>query len=415
MRLLHTSDWHLGRAFHGVGLGEAHALYLDHVVEVCAAEGVDALLIAGDVYDRAIPSPDSVELLSDAIARVRAAGTQVVISAGNHDSARRLSFGARVMESAGVHIRTGVEDLARPVVVRGTPIYPLPYLDPMSSSVLDGLGVTTRSHAAVLGAAVDRVRADMAERGPGVLAAHCFATGAVASDSERDITCGGVAAVPADLFAGFGYVALGHLHRPQEVAPGIRYSGSPVPMSFSEAGQRKVSLLVDLPDGGAAARVTSARVTAVRDAAARVTAVEAPLQRPLAVVRGDLEELLVAEEHRGAEGSYVQAVLTDPLPPRAPMERLRARFPHTLSVQFDPQGAPVPVARRARAVRGRSPLEVCRDFVADIRHGHPASAAESALLTEAVEGSRTLRAERRDEGQTASRGPVPPTRSEGVA
>ena len=130
MRLLHTSDWHLGRSFHGAGLLGAQSRFLDHLVDVVRAERIDAVLVAGDVYDRALPAPDSVGLLSDALLRLVDAGAQVVISSGNHDSATRLGFGSGLLARAGVHLRTSVDQLGIPVVIGDVAIHPIPYLEP---------------------------------------------------------------------------------------------------------------------------------------------------------------------------------------------------------------------------------------------------------------------------------------------
>ena len=134
MRLLHTSDWHLGRAFHGVDLLAAQARYLDHLVEVVRSERVDVVVVAGDVHDRALPPVDAVRLLDDALDRLLDAGTQVVVSSGNHDSPQRLGFGARRAERAGLHVRTRVADLDRPVLLGDrhgeVAVYALPYLEP---------------------------------------------------------------------------------------------------------------------------------------------------------------------------------------------------------------------------------------------------------------------------------------------
>ena len=245
VRLIHTSDWHLGRAFHQVGLLDAQAAYLDHLVDVVRTERVDAVLVSGDVYDRAMPSPETVELLSQSLLRLVDAGAQVVVSSGNHDSAIRLGFASGLLERAGLHLRTSVADVGRPVLLGDTAVHPLPYLEPALAA--DALGATERTHAGVLRAAMTRVRADAEQRGGRtVVMAHAFVTGGVTSESERDISVGGVSAVPPEVFAGVDYTALGHLHGRQEVAPGVRYSGSPVAMSFSEWTHRKGSLLVDL-------------------------------------------------------------------------------------------------------------------------------------------------------------------------
>ena len=142
MRLIHTSDWHLGRSFHRVGLLDAQARYLDHLVEVVSAEGVDAVLVSGDVYDRALPSPDTVELLSSAVTRLIDAGAAVVLSSGNHDSAIRLGFASDLLARAGLHIRTSLDSVGMAVMIKDTAIYPLPYLEP--SVAADRIGAQER-------------------------------------------------------------------------------------------------------------------------------------------------------------------------------------------------------------------------------------------------------------------------------
>ncbi|HET6968556.1 MAG TPA: exonuclease SbcCD subunit D [Ornithinibacter sp.] len=380
MRLIHTSDWHLGRSFHQVGLLGAQAAYLDHLVDVVRAERVDAVLVSGDVYDRALPSPDTVALLSETLVRLVDAGAQVVVSSGNHDSATRLGFASGLLERAGVHLRTSVADVGRPVVVGDVAVHPLPYLEPALAA--EQLGAGERTHAGVLRAAMDRVRADAARRGGRtVVMAHAFVTGGTASQSERDISVGGVCAVPPEVFAGADYAALGHLHGRQQVAEGVRYSGSPVAMSFSEAHHTKVSLLVDL----------SGVEPVVEDVAA-------PVDRPLAVLRGSLDDLLADPAHRGAEASWCQVTLTDPVRPLGAMEQVRRRFPHTLELRFDPQGATVPLRPYAARVASRSDVDVCCDFLAHVRGGRGATDDERDLLAEAVEAARVDRQRGDDEG-----------------
>ncbi|HET7821517.1 MAG TPA: exonuclease subunit SbcD, partial [Ornithinibacter sp.] len=209
MRLIHTSDWHLGRSFHQVGLLAAQAAYLDHLVDVVRTERVDAVLVSGDVYDRAMPSPETVELLSQTVLRLVDAGAQVIVSSGNHDSAIRLGFASGLLERAGLHLRTSVADVGRPVLLGDTAVHALPYLEPALAA--DALGASERTHAGVLRAAMARVRADADRRsGRTVVMAHAFVTGGVGSESERDISVGGVSAVPPDVFAGIDYTALGH-------------------------------------------------------------------------------------------------------------------------------------------------------------------------------------------------------------
>ncbi len=355
---------------------EHQAVVLDHLVEVVRSERVDVVVVAGDVYDRALPSVDTVRLLDDALSRLAARGAQVVLTSGNHDSADRLGFGGRVLERGGVHLRTRLVDLDRPVVLDDAhgpvALYGLPYLEP--SLVADALGCA-RSHQEVLAAAVHRVRADLADRPAGtrsVLAAHAFVVGGEPSDSERDISVGGVGSVPAATFGGFDYVALGHLHGRQRVTEEVRYSGSPLAYSFGEAAHRKGSWLVDLGPTGVAT----------------ATPVDAPVPRPLAVLRGTLDELLADPRLAPHEGAWCQATLTDAVRPAGAMERLRQRFPHTLVLLLDPEGAAVDRRSYGERVQGQQPLDVCCVFLEHVRGGPAVTAGERGLLRDALEGAR---------------------------
>ena len=394
MRFLHTSDWHLGRSFHQVGLLGAQARFVDHLVETVRAEEVDAVLVSGDVYDRALPSPDTVDLLSHAVTRLIDAGATVVLSSGNHDSAIRLGFASDLLARSGLHIRTAAHSIGVPVVVGDVAIYPVPYLEP--SVAADPLQAAERSHAGVLRAAMSRVDADRALRGGrSIVMAHAFVTGGATSDSERDISVGGVAAVHPRVFAGTDYVALGHLHGRQRVGEEVRYSGSPVALSFSEATQTKGSWLVDVGESGVHAEP-----------------VDAPVERPLAVLRGDLETLLASADHAWAERAWCQVTLTDPVRPLGAMEQLRRRFPHTLVLQFEPQGAPVAVRSYAQRTTAETDLDVCCSFLSHVRGGHGPTEDEQAVLASAVEAVRVHRAGHDDEGQLPL---TVPTRRQGAA
>jgi exonuclease SbcD len=366
MRLLHTSDWHLGRTLHGVDLLDHQAAYLDHLVELARAEQVDAVLVAGDVYDRAIPSVEAVAVLSDALARLSET-TTVVLTSGNHDSSTRLGFGAALMRDR-IRLRTAVASVAEPVVIGDVLVYGLPYLDPdfARSQLADEEGLLARSHEAVLAAAMRRVRADRATRPERrvVVMAHAFVTGGQASESERDIRVGGVDQVPAGVLAGADYVALGHLHGPQQVAPGVRYSGSPLAYSFGEQHQHKSTALVDLASDEP-----------------QVTLVPAPVPRALADVAGTLDELLASPAHTG---DWVRVTVTDAARPADLQQRVRAHFPHALVVMHLPAGGGA-VPSRALAVGAASdPLDVAAQFVRHVTGADP-TAAEVAVLRRAYE------------------------------
>jgi exonuclease SbcD len=371
VRILHTSDWHLGRSFHREGMLTHQAAYVDHLLDVVESERVDLVVVSGDVYDRALPQVDAVALADETLARLAHSRAQVVITSGNHDSAQRLGFSSRLIDAAGVFIRTDAGSVGRPVLVPSeegeVAVYGLPYLDP--DVLREPWGLAVRSHEAALVEAMTRVRADLRRR-PGtrsVVLAHAFVAGAQPSDSERDITVGGVSRVPVSVFGGVDYAALGHLHGAHSLSDRVRYSGSPLAYSFSEAAQVKGSWLVDLAASG---EVSAAWV-------------EAPVPRRLARLRGTLEELLEDPRLDVHRGDWVEATLTDDRRPAQAMERLRRRFPHTLVLLFAPSQEPsagVPLAR----TRGRSDHEITLDFVRELR-GQPASAGEDALLQRACD------------------------------
>ena len=218
-----------------------------------------------------------------------------------------------------------------------------------------------------------------------VVMAHTFVTGAATSDSERDILSGGLSAVHPEVFEGFSYVALGHLHGRQQVSDNARYSGSPVAMSFSEVNHAKGTLLVDLGRTGP-----------------RVETIPAPVHRRLATLRGELDELLSARAYAHAEDAWCQITLTDATRPLGAMDRLRARFPHTLELRFEPVGNPAERTTYSSRVSARTPLSVCCDFLSHVRGGVAGSPAERTLLEEALGRSRENRAAARDEGQVGA-------------
>jgi len=372
MRILHTSDWHLGRSFHREGMLTHQAAYVDHLLEVVDAERVDLVVVAGDVYDRALPHVDAIRLADETLARLAASRAKVVLTSGNHDSAQRLGFSSRLIDAAGVFIRTDAGSVGTPVLLEDehgpVAVHGIPYLDP--DAVREPWGLAGRSHEAALTEAMRRIRSDTARRPPGlrtVVLAHAFVAGAEPSDSERDISVGGVSIVPTSVFDGVDYAALGHLHGRHTLTDAVRYSGSPLAYSFSEATQRKGSWLLELG----------------RDGLASAEFVDAPVPRRLARLRGTLEALLADPRLTEHHDSWVQVTLTDDLRPQQAMDRLRARFPHTLVLGFDPASGARTAAPAAR-LHGRSDHDIALDFVADMR-GVAATEAEAALLRDAFD------------------------------
>jgi exonuclease SbcD len=375
MRLLHTSDWHLGRSFHRENLIDAQAAFLDHLVGTIGDQRIDVVVVSGDLYDRALPPVDAVRLFDRALGRIRATGARAVLISGNHDSMTRMSFATGLIDASGVHLRSSLDGVGAPVVIEDAhgPVafYGIPYLEPEIAR--HHWDLPERGHAAALGHAMDLVRADLAER-PGtrsVVLSHAFVSGGEPSDSERDISVGGASHVPASVYDGVDYVALGHLHGRQTITPSVRYPGSPLAYSFSEEHHLKGYWIVDLDADGLAG----------------CEFLPTPVPRPLARIRGRIEDLLTRPEWEAYTGHWLQITLTDPRRPSHPMDRLRERFPHALLLEFAPEGG----AERARSVTSpvadRSEREVIGDFVEWAR-GTPATPEEEALVNAAIEQVR---------------------------
>jgi exonuclease SbcD len=380
MRLLHTSDWHVGRTFHGRDLLADQEIVLGAVAELVEVERVDVVVVSGDLYDRAVPSAEAVATCTRALSRIRRAGAELVIIAGNHDSAQRLGAFAEFAAAGGLHLRTSVAELDRPVLLRDEhgPVacYGIPYLEP--DPARHALGrPELRGHAGVLGEAMNRVRADLAARGSGVrsvVLAHAFVTGAASSDSERTIAVGGIEDVPASVFDGIDYVALGHLHGAQTLAEHLRYAGSPIAYSFSEATHHKSVWLIELGPAGPH----------------EVRRHELPVPRRLATVRGDLAALLADPANESVVDAYLYAILTDPVRPLDAMRRLQERFPFTVRLDWLPGGAQERPAPRY-AAHGRDDAALAQEFVLDCRGSAP-SDGERTLFSEAFEAVRQLEA-----------------------
>lgn len=395
MRILHTSDWHLGRTLHGHDLHEHHEAFHRELLETVREKAVDVVVIPGDVYDRAVPPVQAVTLLSRTLAAL-AEITTVVLTPGNHDSAARLGFGRELMR-AGIHLLTDTPGIEHPVAVQDEHgevlFFGLPFLEPdiARHTLAEGEEPLARSHEAVTRAALDRVRARVAERAAildaegaarprTVVLAHTFVAGGTESDSERDLTVGGVDTVPGSVFAGIDYVALGHLHGCQELTSllgesgGVMwYSGSPLPYSLSEKDQKKQMLLVEM---GAAGVESVERI---------------PITQPRRIVelRGALDEVLAQGAEHGNDWAAI--TVTDRERPSHLQEQLRAVFPHLLTAHHEPEGREE--SSRVREVRGeQDPLEVMADFLLHTT-GSEAGAREKEILEDAFSAVRIRRQE----------------------
>ncbi len=380
MKILHTSDWHLGRTFHRSPLTREHQQFIDELLNYVHAEGIDTLLISGDVYDSTIPTAESTTLLDQALTRLMRAGVQVILSSGNHDSFRRLSYGAAFFEASGVHLRTSLEDATRPVeLTDGTQrvhVYAIPYLAPRLHATALGVEPT---HQAVLGAVTNAIRADAAERharGEGadriIVMSHATVSDTTGSadttprsDSERDISVGGIDWVPASLFDGFDYVALGHIHKRYPVTHTIRYSGSPLGFSFSEEHNRNGAYLIELNPGEEPTISSHEWATRVH----------------MKTLRGTMDQLLNNPENSPYEqGYYCRIELTDETLPVGAVDRLRSRYETIshFSYRSTQPAAEKPVA--APLTRDADPVDTFDQFHQYVRN-RPLTSEERDVIT----------------------------------
>jgi exonuclease SbcD len=333
MRILHTSDWHLGRNFGPVSLLADQAAFVDWVVELCATEQVDLVVVAGDVYDRAIPPTEAVVLFREALVRLQAAGHVVAVITGNHDGADRVAAYDELMDASRVYIRGGYSKVGEVVPLEFTDgpldLVMLPFLDPQAApdSMAAAPGDDSddayerrlrRTHQSVLAAAVEAAAPQ--RRGVRSLAvSHAFVVGGETSESERQLSVGGAGTVDMAVFSSFSYTALGHLHRPQQLAPTVRYSGTPLAYSFSEAHQKSVTL-VDL----------------AADGACTVREVKVPVGRAVLTVEGQIDELLCHEPTAAQRESLVRAVITDGGVVLDAKPRLSQVYPHVVEIVLRP-------------------------------------------------------------------------------
>ena len=323
MRFIHTGDWHLGRSLHGVSLIDDQAWWLERFIELVRAEKPDAVIVAGDVYDRAVPPAEAVALLDATLTTlVRDIGVPVIVVAGNHDSPERVGFGARVLATGGLHVAGAVEPhLASVVLGEGedaTRIWLLPYADPIETRAALGAAATeVHDHEAAVAAALESVKAFGADEPHQVLVSHHFVVGGVASDSERGLTVGGTGAVSTSVFDGFDYVALGHLHRRQTLADGrIHYPGSALAYAFDESGATKAVSVVTLGDGPP-----------------EIVAVELGARRHVRRIAGTYEGVLAGAPFDDARDDYIEVELDEPSMPPDALGRLREVYPNLLSLR----------------------------------------------------------------------------------
>lgn len=376
MRLIHTADWHLGKVLRGVSLVEDQAHVLDQFIRCAVELRPDAIILAGDVFDRAIPPADAVGLLDETLTRlVTECRAPIVVISGNHDSAERLGFASRMLGPSGIHIVArlgpGQAPLGIATAAGVLSVHAFPYAEPAMARAAYG-DESIHSHAAATRA---QVAASLAHPGTAGVAriavAHVFLSGGAESESERPLSVGGVASVPADTFSAFDYTALGHLHAPQSHDGGrIRYPGSLLRYSFADADGARGALLVEL--GGAGP--PSAELIGMSP------------RRALRRLRGTLPELAAARAHDPAPEDYISAELTDDGIVVDAMGRLRELYPNALEVTFAPRGPGEMRPALAQEIRATPDRELFRRFV-EASTGAPMSPEQEAAVKPLLDGA----------------------------
>jgi len=380
IKLIHTSDWHLGRIFYKTHLTEDQAYLLDQFIGIVRDERPDVVLIAGDVYDRSTPPVEAVELLDDTLSRI-VLGLEIptIVIAGNHDSPERLSFGSSLMHSKGLHI-VGLPESGIPIGMADESgsvwFVPIPYAEP--AVVRDRLGAgEAKDHDAAMAvqvkAALQAAEAAARQGDRVVAVAHAYVAGGEQSESERPLTLGGTGAVDVGHFAPFSYVAMGHLHRPQTLAGSrVRYSGSLMKYSFDEADHAKSVTVVDICEAGEAA---------VR------TVLLAP-RRDVRRVCGTFEEVVRGPASGVNRDDYIMACLSDPDPVWDCMNRLREVYPNIMQVDWSAglggAGGPERLAGAGVDHRSRTELELFCEFWEQVT-GEPMGEDETAAVVALLE------------------------------
>lgn len=350
MKLLHTSDWHLGKVLHEQSLIEDQRHALVQIHDLLKEGSHDICIIAGDVFDRSIPSVEAVELLSWFLTELRSfSQVPVVMIPGNHDSAGRLSFCAGVMAHQNIHIKTDPFSVSTPITIKKDGerclIYALPFLDPATYNDCSNENEESvkAGHETAIRKALELININNDSNNINILSGHLFTAGGVSSDSERTFV-GTSGLVDPSLFQGFHYTALGHLHRPQQVNDTTWYSGSLLKYSFSESNDTKNVLSVEVT--GNSLKIEPNPITPLRD---------------MARLKGTFKEFLTGQKYAECQQYYVEIELTDTALIVNPLAQLRQRFPYILSVRQSPSQS-LTTSRKIKSIDSRDSIE--EDFIA---------------------------------------------------
>ncbi|EJI1390738.1 exonuclease SbcCD subunit D [Vibrio parahaemolyticus] len=367
MKFIHTSDWHLGRQFHNVSLLEDQQAVLEQLIQYIENNPVDAVIVAGDVYDRSVPPTIAIELLNRVVKRICGElNTPMILISGNHDGAERLGFGSEQMKRSGLHIISNFEDMLTPVVIETkaaghVAFYGMPYNDPEQVRYVYKKPVSTHDEAHKLLA--EKITEQFQSEHRNILISHCFVDGAIESESERPLSIGGSDRVSHEHFLNFDYVALGHLHQPQKKGEAyIRYSGSLMKYSFGEQNQKKGFTLVEIG----------------KDGFIGAEHIELTAPHEMRIVEGELEQILEWGKTDPKNEDYLLVRLMDKHAILNPMEKLRTVYPNVL--HLDKPGMLIGVEQEmAQAKLARSEIDMFKDFFAEAQDSELSNEQEQAI------------------------------------
>lgn len=371
MKIIHLSDLHLGKRLGEFSLAEDQKFILEQILDIINAEAPDAVIIAGDIYDKTVPPAETVQLFSGFITALAARKITCFIISGNHDSPERIAFGSEIMSVGGVHLSPVYDGAVKPVALSdefgSVNFYMLPFVKPstvrrcLDKEELQGYGEA-------VAAAVEKLDIDKSERN--VLITHQFVTGAELSESE-DISAGGSESVPADIFSDFDYTALGHIHRPQNIcSEKIRYCGTPLKYSFSEAGQQKSVTVVTLGEKGTL-DVKTVPLTPLHD---------------MVELKGSYNELTDKGflESGGHAEDYVRIILTDEEDVPDALAKLRLRYHNLMRLDYDNKrtrkNALLPDPEE---IEDKAPIELFSEFF-ELRNNQPMSSEQLSFMEKLI-------------------------------
>ncbi len=371
MRLIHTADWHLGRLFHGLHMTEDQSHVLEEFLALVKDSRPDAVIIAGDLYDRAVPPPDAVRLLDEVFSRLVDMNVAVGVIAGNHDSPDRLGFGSRLFSHKNLHVSSVLEKSQRPMVIHDkhgpVHIHLLPFAEPPVARAHTG-DQAVRTHATAMEALVQQAWQRQPKGDRSVLVAHATVVGGKQGESERNLgALAGGDAIAAEKLGLFDYVALGHLHPRQTLGDGrIHYPGSLLPYTFGEIEDERGISLVEMDERGQV----------------RIDSIELTPRRQIRKIRGYLQDLLKDDQGRSRD-DYICAVLYDEGALLDPIGRLREVYPNVLQIERTFLDVPDPLQERVDH-RKRTPLQLFEDFFHEVT-GVDLTEDEHTALTEMLE------------------------------